>query len=151
MALLLAFTREEEPVPEVFDLAAAALALIETSDDARAEAVGLGFEAMLLNHAGFFPELSRCVACGKTARNIATARLSALRGGLLCRGCAGEDARATTVRGDAVAALAKLGVGPLAAAASLPADAALRRGLREALDAWTTHVLDRPLRTARFL
>ncbi len=150
-ALLLAFAREEEAVPDVFDLATAALALIEASDDARAEAFGLGFEAMLLNHAGFFPELSRCVACGKPARNVATARLSALRGGLLCRGCAGEDQRPTTVRGATVAALAKLGVGPLAAAASLPADAALRRELRAALDAWTTHVLDRPLATARFL
>jgi DNA repair protein RecO (recombination protein O) len=150
-ALLLAFTREEEPVPDVFDLAVSALSLIETADDARAEAVGLGFEAMLLNHAGFFPDLSRCATCGKPARNVATTRLSALRGGLLCRACAAEDPRATRIGGAAVAVLADLGVGPLAAAACIRADPALRRELRAALDAWTTHVLDRPLSTARFL
>ena len=151
MALLLAFTREEAPDPEVFDLAVSALAMIESAGDARAEAVGLGFEAMVLNHAGFFPELARCATCGKPARNVKTARLSALRGGLLCRDCVAEDPRAPSVRGATVAALADLGVGPLAAAACIPAEPALRRELRAALDAWTTHVLDRPLRTARFL
>lgn len=151
MALVLAFTREEAPDPDVFDLAASSLAMIESADDAGAESVGIGFEAMTLRHGGFFPELARCAACGKPARNVRTARLSALRGGLLCRECVAEDPRAPSVRGATVAALGDLGVGPLAAAASRSAEPALRRDLRAALDAWTTHVLDRPLRTARFL
>jgi DNA repair protein RecO (recombination protein O) len=151
LALLLGFTREEEKAPIVFELAVGALALLEVADDAQAEAVGLAFEAMMLRQAGFFPELTRCVVCGKPARNVKTTRLSALRGGLLCRDCVSHDAGATKAEGDVVAALGKLGDGPLAAAMSLPRDAALRRGLREALDAWTTHVLDRPLRTSAFL
>jgi DNA repair protein RecO (recombination protein O) len=151
LALLLAFTREEEPAPVVFDLAVSALALLEAADDAQAEAIGLGFESMLLNQAGFFPELTRCVACGRPARNVTTASLSPLRGGLLCRDCAGEHAGAPKVSGDVVAALRKLGPGPLAAAVQLAPDAAVRRGLRDALDAWTTTVLDRPLKTSRFL
>lgn len=151
LALLLAFTREEEPVPEVFDLAVSALLLLEASNDAQAQAIALGLEAMLLAHGGFFPELTRCVACGKPARNVVTARLSPLKGGLLCRDCVAEHPSAPAVDGAVVTALAKLGEGPLAAAMSLPADAALRRGLRDALDDWTTTVLDRPLRTARLL
>jgi len=151
LALLLAFTREEAPVPIVFDLAVAALALVESADDETADAFVLGFEAMLLHDAGFFPDLARCVVCAKPAKNVATARLSPSRGGLLCRTCAPDDPRAATVRGATVAALARIGLGPLADAARLADDAELRRELRAALDLWTTHVLDRPLRTARFL
>jgi DNA repair protein RecO (recombination protein O) len=151
LALLLAFTREEEPVPDVFDLAVSALRILELADDAQAQAIALAVEAMLLRHAGFFPDLQRCVSCERPAKNVNTTRLSALRGGLLCRNCASQDAQAVTVTGDVVVALGKLGDGPLAAAMSLPEDLALRRGLRAALDAWTTTVLDRPLRTSRFL
>jgi DNA repair protein RecO (recombination protein O) len=150
-ALLLAFTREEEAVPDVFEVAVSALLLLEASDDAQADAVALGFEAMLLHHAGFLPELTRCVVCAKPARNVQTARLCPRKGGLLCRTCAKEAAGAPTVRGPVVAALSKLSHGPLAAAVRLADDADLRHDLRAALDAWTTDVLDRPLRTARFL
>ncbi len=150
-ALLLAFTREEQPLPDLFELSVSTLLLLEVADDAQAEALGLAFEAMVLHVAGFAPELTRCVACGRAARNVGTARLSALRGGLLCRKCVGEDAGAPSVRGNVVEALARLGAGPLAAAMNLPQDRTLRRGLREALNAWTTTVLDRPLRTAAHL
>ena len=151
MAIVLALTREEEPDAFVFDLAVAALRLLETAGDAACVAIGLGFEAMMLNRAGFLPELTRCVACGKAARNVKKARLSPLRGGLLCRDCGDEDRGAAEVTGPVVTALVKLGGGPLAAAVNLPLDAELRRALRDTLDRWTTHTLDRPLSTARFL
>src|SRR6185436_11704337 len=76
LALLLAFTREEEPVPEVFDLAVSTLRLLEVVDDVQAQALGLAFESMLLASAGFFPELARCAACAKPAKNVRTAQLS---------------------------------------------------------------------------
>jgi DNA repair protein RecO (recombination protein O) len=151
LALLLAFTREEAPDPFVFDLAVSALRLLEVADDAQAQAIGVFFEAMLLRHAGFLPDLAQCAVCGKPARNVTTARLSPLRGGLLCRDCAAEDAEALRVSGAVVAALRTASAGPLAAALRTRPDAATARGLREALDAWTTVVLDRPLRTSRFL
>src|SRR5205814_1131554 len=111
LALLLAFTREEEPVPDVFDLAVSSLRLLEAADELQAEAIGLAVESMLLRHGGFFPDLERCVACGRPAKNVKTTRLSPLRGGLLCRNCAAEDPQAVTVTGAVVAALAKLGEG----------------------------------------
>lgn len=151
LALLLAFTREEAPDPFVFELAVAALRLCEAADDVQCEGLGLGFESMMLRHAGFFPELTRCVACGKPARNVHTARLSPLKGGLICRDCGAEDASAPRVTGETVETLAKLGDGPLAAAFNLPPSPALRRELRTTLDAWTTYVLDRPMRTSKFL
>lgn len=148
LALVLAFSREESADPDAFDLAVSALRILEAADDAQAQAVALAFEAMTLRHAGFFPELTRCVACGRPARNVTTARLSSLRGGLLCRACAAEDASAPHVTGAVAAALESLSLGPLAAALTLAPDRALRRGLRAALDRWTTNVLDRPLRTS---
>jgi DNA repair protein RecO (recombination protein O) len=151
LALLLAFTREEAPDAFVFDLAVSALRLLEVADDEQAPAVGTGFEAMLLRHAGFLPDLAQCAVCGKRARNVTTARMSPLRGGLLCRDCATEDPGAVRVSGTVVAALRTASEGPLAAVLRHPPDAATARGLREALDAWTTVVLDRPLHTSRFL
>lgn len=151
LALLLAFTREEAPDPFEFELGVAALRLTEVADDAQAEALGLAFEAMTLRHAGFFPELTRCVACGKPARNVRTARLSPLKGGLVCRSCPAAETGAPRVTGETVETLAKLGDGPLAAALNLPRSPALRRELRATLDAWTTNVLDRPMRTSKFL
>ncbi len=151
LALLLAFTREEAPDPFVFELAVAALRLLEVADDGQAPAIGTFFEAMLLRHAGFLPDLLQCALCGKPAKNVTSARLSPLRGGLLCRECAGEDPGAVKVTGAVVAALRTASSGPLAAALRSAPDSATYRGLREALDAWTTVVLDRPLRTSRFL
>lgn len=151
LALLLAFTREEAPDPFVFELSVAALRLLEVASGGEAPALGTFFEAMLLRHAGFLPDLQQCALCGKPARNVTSARLSPLRGGLLCRDCAGEDAQAVRVTGAVVAALRTASSGPLAAALRSAPDAATQRGLREALDAWTTVVLDRPLRTSEFL
>jgi DNA repair protein RecO (recombination protein O) len=151
VALLLAFTREEEAVPEVFDLTMGTLALLEHVAGADALAVGLAFEAKLLRLAGFFPELTRCVACGKPARNVTTARLSPLRGGLLCRDCVAENPDAPRITGAAVAALRLLADEPLTSAVEIPAEPRLRNGLRDALDAWTATVLDRRLPTAKFV
>lgn len=146
-ALVLAFAREEQESPELFELTVSALRLIEASDDLAAAAVALGFEAMILQLAGFFPEVTRCVRCDREARNVHTARLSALRGGLLCRRCRGEDPGAPEIDGRTVATLVTLGAGPLVHAARLPVDTELRRELARALDTWTSSILDRRLPT----
>jgi DNA repair protein RecO (recombination protein O) len=111
-ALVLAFAREEQESPDLFELTVSALRLIEVADAVSAPAVALGFEAMLLHVAGFFPEVTRCVRCDREARNVHTTRLSALRGGLLCRRCRGEDPGAPEIDGRTVAALVTLGSGP---------------------------------------
>lgn len=148
-AVVLAFTHEEQPAPELFDLAVAALRLISEAGDEAAEAMAVGFEAMALRFLGFGPELSRCVACEKAARRIVTARLSPRHGGLLCSSCRQEDVRAPELTGAEVEALRVLCEGPLVRAPSVASDPAVRRGLRDALDRWSEMLLDRPLRTAR--
>lgn len=150
-ALVLAFAREEQPLPELFELTVSLLRLLEEAGDDAAQALALGYEAMLLRHLGFGPELTRCVKCERPARNIRVTRLSPARGGLLCRVCSPDDARAARLSGLAVASLVGLSEGPLTRTAGLPVDRELRAELREALDRWTTYVLDRPLRTAAFL
>ncbi len=146
-ALVVSFAREEQASPVLFELTIAALRLIEVADELAAPALALGFEAMLLHVAGFFPEVTRCVRCEREARNVHTTRLSVLRGGLLCRRCRGEDPGAPEIDGRTVAALVTLGAGPLVQAARLPADPGLRRAIAQALDAWTSCILDRRLPT----
>ncbi len=145
-ALLLGFLREEQPQEPLFDLSLSALRLLEEATDADAAALTSGFEAMLLVSTGFAPELAACVECGRAARNVESARLSPSRGGLLCRGCRGSDARAGTISGRAIPVLRALAEGPLVRARNLPADPALRREVREALTIWTSALLDRRLR-----
>jgi DNA repair protein RecO (recombination protein O) len=183
-AILLAFTTEEQPNPELFDLSVAALRLIGQAGERRAatddgsagrtadrvsdaaagtataaadrgdrggvaDALATGFEAMALRSLGFGPELGRCVLCDRPAKNIRTARLSALRGGLLCSGCRNDDPKAPELTGAEVAALRILCEGPLVRAPQAAGDPAVRRALRDALDRWSETFLDRPLRTAR--
>lgn len=148
-AILLGFTQEEQPQPELFDLTASALRLIDGAGDDAADAYCVGFEAMALRAAGFGPELTRCAECGRVARNVATARLSALRGGLLCSQCRGSDARAPELTGDELVALQSLSAGPLVDAVVAASAPGTRRALRDALDRWSETLLDRPLRTAR--
>jgi DNA repair protein RecO (recombination protein O) len=146
-ALVLSFAREEQAGPELFELTVSVLRMLELATDDEASVLGLGFEAMVLGLSGFAPELTRCVRCERPARNVHTARLSVLRGGLLCRGCRGEDPGASEIDGRAVAALVALGEGPLVRTARLPADPALRDELAAALGSWTASVLDRRLAT----
>lgn len=96
---------------------------------------------------GFSPELTRCAECGRTARNVVTARLSPLRGGLLCSQCRSADPRAGELSGEAVTALRALAAGPLVDAPALAARPGVLREVRDALDRWTETLLDRPLRT----
>ncbi len=146
-ALLLGFLREEQPAPEVFELALAALRMIEVANDSQSGAIATGFEAMLLSASGFLPELTQCVRCERPARNVKLARLSVLRGGLLCRACRGEDPGAPEVSGRTVATLHGLAAGPLARAVRLPAEPELRGEVQEVLERWTSSVLDRRLAT----
>lgn len=146
-ALVLSFAREEQAAPDLFALTVSALRLLELATDGEAPSVGLGFEAMLLGLSGFAPELTRCVRCERPARNVHTARLSALRGGLLCRTCRGEDPGAPEISGRAVAALVALADGPLVRAARLPDESALRGEIASALEVWTSAILDRRLAT----
>lgn len=150
-AFVLGYTQEEQPHPTLFDLAVAALRMIERADDVQSDAAVLGFEAMALGLLGLAPVLTRCVVCGKEARNVRTTRLSAVKGGLLCTPCRGEDPRATPLSGDAATALRELADGPLVRALARPPAADVRREIRTALDRWTEMHLDRPLRTAAAL
>lgn len=145
-AVLLAFCREEQPHPELFELAIGALSLLADADDAAAPALALGFEAMALTLLGFAPELDRCVVCGKPAKNVRTTRLSPAKGGLLCTPCRGEDPRAAPIDAAGLVALRALSHGPLVDAPHHLASPGTKGGVRDALDAWTTTLLDRPLR-----
>ncbi len=80
--LLLHFTADRQPLPEVFDLAQEALSLLEAG--VAPAAAGSWFEMTLLDHLGYRPGLEACQRCGSTTARQA---YHVENGGLLCRGC----------------------------------------------------------------
>lgn len=76
---------EAAPVPDVFDLLAALLALL----DRRPADAGLwlAFCVQLLSRLGYSPELERCVGCSTPAPPGRSVRVDLERGGVLCQAC----------------------------------------------------------------
>jgi DNA repair protein RecO (recombination protein O) len=153
---------EEQPLPEVFDLALDALRQIAgrsrgpTAPDARSSSepdirlAVVAFEARLLELLGLFPRLDACVECGGS---LAASRpaFSARLGGGLCPGCrATRDRGAREVSLGTLEVLSLLGRHPERAAhLKIPAGQLLE--LRGILDASFAATLDRELRLAKYL
>ena len=144
---------EEQPLPDVFDLAAATLRRISTIPDWDG-AVVLGFEARLLELMGLFPLLDACVECGEPAGRgagaPARAAFSARLGGVLCEPCQSKDRHAKATSPGALQTLAILGRDP-AKAAHLKVPPGQQAELRALLNAYLAAALDRDLRLAKYL
>ncbi len=76
---------EHDPHPEVFD--ALESALTQIPGPGREEAF-LAFELALLLQAGYMPEWSACVECGRVIGTRDPVRFSPSRGGIVCDRCA---------------------------------------------------------------
>ncbi len=88
-----ALTEEADPHPELFDALAALLARLAELEadpadkpDAVARAL-VRYQQGLLTSIGLYPDLARCVPCGKPAPIGRGAYFSAGQGGLICRDC----------------------------------------------------------------
>jgi len=109
-------TRTEARDPELFHLLTDALAGVEHASPERIGTLRDAFILKLLSHAGYRPELDRCVGC----RRLETDSFSAAHGGAACRTCAAGDLTAVPVdTADLEALRAHTGL-PLAAGALLP-------------------------------
>lgn len=75
---------EHDPHPRVFVWLEQLLAELGT---AQREEAFLAFELLVLEEAGFMPQLSACVACGRSGADDEPAHFSPARGGVLCRNC----------------------------------------------------------------
>jgi DNA repair protein RecO (recombination protein O) len=144
---------EEQALPEVFDVAAAALRRIADGPEGDARQAVIAFEARLLELLGLFPRIDACVDCGAPSARGGAARVafSARLGGVLCEACrARKDRTARDVSWGALEVLAKLGREPAKVAhlRLLPPQQAELRGL---LDGYLAGALDRELKLAKLL
>jgi DNA repair protein RecO (recombination protein O) len=80
-----AMTEEGDPHPELFDALAELLSAL--SAGAPGLAVLVTYQQELLTAAGLWPELTRCVLCGKAAPPGRAGLYSAHQGGLVCSAC----------------------------------------------------------------
>ncbi len=148
---------EGDPLPEVFDLAAATLAHLAAaplggpgSAPDRDPNIVLGFVSGLLELLGLFPRLDACVECqGPLA---ARAAFSAAKGGALCAACHGKAGRgaAREVSAGALQAITVLARSP-ERAAHLKIPPGQQAELRGLLDAYLAAALDKELRLAKYL
>jgi DNA repair protein RecO (recombination protein O) len=140
-------TEEEDPHPELFDLARAALARISAPE--RDPLALFAFEARALELLGLFPCLSECVEC-RAAMEEPFRRFSAARGGVLCGACAGRDRAALDASAGALSALEVLAREP-EKALRLKLAPAQQREIRAVLNACVGAALERRLRLAKYL
>jgi len=80
-----AMTEQADPHPELFD----ALVSFLHSLGARGRPIVnvVGYQRALLRAVGLWPDLTRCVACGRPAPSHRAAYCSIRQGGLVCRAC----------------------------------------------------------------
>jgi DNA repair protein RecO (recombination protein O) len=138
---------EDAPEPALFDLASGALARI--AGPAFAPLDVLAFEARALEILGHFPSLDACAECRAPCEGAAR-RFSAARGGVLCASCAANDRTARDASGGALTALLVLARDP-EKAARLRVTPAQKQELRGLMNATMAAILERNLRTAKFL
>lgn len=81
-----AMVEEADPHPALFDALAGLLRALADGGDPLPLLVS--YQAAALKTAGLWPDLSRCVLCGKEAPAGRAAWFSAHQGGLVCRNCA---------------------------------------------------------------
>jgi DNA repair protein RecO (recombination protein O) len=148
--LLREATADEDPHPDLFDLACATLERIAAAG-APGQLPLLQFEARALEVLGLFPELARCVDCGAAPADGETRLFGPARGGILCRACAArERAPAIEASAGALHALAVLGREP-EKAQRLRLTPAQERELRAVVNAYLAAALERKLRLAKYL
>jgi DNA repair protein RecO (recombination protein O) len=138
--------QDEQPLPDVFDLATATLKRISAPGASFDAGAVPAFEARLLELLGLFPRIEACVECEAPGRGVFSARL----GGVLCGDCRGHDRAARDISPGALQALEVLARTPERGAHLKLAPGQLGE-LRGLLNAYMAVALDRELKLSKYL
>ena len=143
------FTVDRSPSTALFYLLAGSLARLESARSV--DSVLRYFEVQLLHTSGFGPELSECVEC-RTALEPATHLFCPAAGGILCARC-GPSAKGSLVplSVNAIKVLRFFQREPPDAVDALGVPTHVLRETARALRSYTTYVLERDLKSARFM
>jgi DNA repair protein RecO (recombination protein O) len=147
--LLRDLTDEDEPHPELFDLADETLAALNSSEPVLRRVIR--FELGLLRELGHMPSWETCVECGRTVPAAGRIAFGHLDGGVLCAGCRGGKKQVATVSAGVVRTLAQLADPATNAWRRLEIDPQRMGELRGILNHYLTHLLGQKPRMHAYL
>lgn len=147
--LLLVLTDDDDPHPQLFDIAVESLRELESGTNVRL--VVRRFEVAILRETGHMPFLGGCVSCGKKYTDPSAAWFSVAAGGLVCRGCVKAAGATVRLSPGSVTALQTLGHATNEQWRRLQLHAGMEREIGAVTRAAITHLVGRNLRTTQFL
>jgi len=147
--LLVGMTEENDPHPELFDVAE--ITLSRLNDGADVAPLLLQFELSLLHQLGHLPSLELCVGCGKEVSAERRLSFGLLAGGVLCQRCRVGKRKVVSVSPRAMQALRSLAATAIGAQPDCPVDTRVRGELRAIMNHYICHLLGRKPRLHQFL
>jgi DNA repair protein RecO (recombination protein O) len=99
-------TDHDDPHPELFDAADAALLALD--GDGEIAAIIVRFELTLLRLVGHLPELETCIECGTPIASTGRVSFGHLSGGVLCAKCRSGKRQVASVSAETIAMLRRL-------------------------------------------
>jgi len=146
--LLADWTEENDPHPQLFDEALAALEVLAEPTEGAIGPRLARFELVLLRELGYSPLLDTCAVCHAPAAGPGLS-FSAVAGGVVCAGCASQQRDRRPLSPACHAALCELRAS--GDAWRRPWDAAVRAELRQVLGGYITYLLGRRPRLLPYL
>lgn len=139
---------ERQPIPELWDLLAAALSTLQDSETP--DVLARAFEIHAMRVLGYEPHLDLCVLDEAPVGGAGSA-FHPLRGGLLCPRCARVTPGTVAVGAATVMALRRLIDAPFVEAAHARLPDQVRRELTQSMVPYVRHHLEAPLNSLQFL
>ena len=147
--LLGAMTDDNDPHPELFDLADQTLEALATGDDVHLWLVR--FELGALRFLGHMPALDACAECGKPLEMVGRLTFSTLHGGVLCKDCRSGRGKVLLVSAGVLRDMAKLSDLESQAFRRVEIDARTLGELRAVLNHYLSDLLGRKPRMYEYL
>jgi DNA repair protein RecO (recombination protein O) len=142
------FTPERQESYQVFRLFLETLRRLATED--RLDITLRLFEMRLLGYLGYQPQTEECVVCGATLEPV-TNGWSAESGGVLCPACAGNAPMSRPLSVNALKMMRLFQKGDFVAVARVRTEPSLEAELERHLREYILYVLERDVRSTRFL
>jgi DNA repair protein RecO (recombination protein O) len=139
--LLGGLTDENDPHPELFDLADETLAALAAGDAVPRRTVR--FELGALRFLGHSPSLDQCVECGTAVEAAGRVAFGPIEGGVLCPKCRGGRQHVVSVSAGVLRTMAQLADPEAQAWRRLEIDGRTLGELRGVLNHYITHLLGR--------
>jgi DNA repair protein RecO (recombination protein O) len=140
---------EGEVSEEIFSLLLRSLLRLEAG--AEAFHVEKGFEAVLLQIAGYRPELGKCLKCKRPPGEDGMVYLFPEEGGILCSDCRTNLSPSFPLSPASLSYLTEARGGDLQRLMAAALSAQERKEVAQAMRAYLSHILQRNLRTVAFL